>query len=510
MQSTASILSRSSFQHRPAARRCPPCLGQEETEYKRHGHSCMWIEGVNDFLADLPLFQIKTVLSSAIAYNRLPFFCAALVGGYSFLQRILEGLALQGLPHSGLVRGKPRIWTASLHFVAAFFASWFSLQLLNTQRGPVVKNVASCEYDGQKRGATTSASIDRVEEAGVSSGSQSHGLPGAGPLIGKTLDLTLLVAVRALDAVVVDIWSTQVRTNADPRSSTRAFLESVVSHLADAVVFAISAGAVMWAWFYLPDRLPRSYNAWIAQAAQIDQRLIDVLRRARWGVFVYGKDTGQASILQSMCKEYAWPIIWGDPEKTVPIPCEIVHCGSGPSCHWHAVTRFFRAFRFALAMYLPLQLVVRARSPSLWALKNSLSDSVRSSAFLGAFISLFYYSVCLSRTVLGPKIFSRKTITPMMWDSGLCVSVGCMTCGWSILIEAEKRRQEVAFFVAPRAIATFLPRQYPKKVCSNIKQMSGYLLTIFSIFGENSSYLLPVQGYCLHMFMLSQQEYEAC
>ena len=432
----------------------------------------MWIEVITEFLADFARSQIKAVLSSSIAYNRLPFFCAALVGSYSFLERILETLALHpGLLHSELVRGNRRTWTASLHFVAAFSASWFSLPLLNVQAEAMVPTVASYDYDGQKPPETTSASIDREEEAGISSVSRGRGLPGTGPLVGKTLDLTLLVAVRALDAIVADIWCTRVKSNHDPRTSKRAFFESVVSHLADAVVFAISAGTVMWAWVYLPDRLPRSYNAWIAQAAQVDRRLIDVLRRARWGDFVYGKNTGQASILQSMCRDYAWPIIWGDPERTVPIPCEMVHCGSGPSCHWHAVTRFFRAFRFALAMYLPLQLVVRARSPSLSALKHSLRDSVRSSAFLAAFVSLFYYSVCLSRTVLGPKIFSRKTITPMMWDSGLCVGAGCMMCGWSILIEAEKRRQEVAFFVAPRAIATFLPRRYENKVCSNIKQM---------------------------------------
>ena len=39
-------------------------------------------------------------------------------------------------------------------------------------------------------------------------------------------------------------------------------------------------------------------------------------------------------------------------------------------------------------------------------------------------------------------------------------------CGWSILIEAAKRRQELAFFVAPKAAATVLPRHYRRMVCS--------------------------------------------
>jgi len=165
-----------------------------------------------------------------------------------------------------------------------------------------------------------------------------------------------------------------------------------------------------------------------------------------------------------MCKDYSWPLDWGDPAKVIPIPCEMVHMGTGPSCHWHALVRFAKAFKFAMAMYLPLQLLLRATHPSFAALRKACKEAVRSSTFLGAFIALFYYGVCLSRTRLGPRLFSKNTITPMMWDSGLCVRAGCLLCGWSILAEVEKRRQELALFVAPRAAATFFPRRYPEQV----------------------------------------------
>jgi len=165
-----------------------------------------------------------------------------------------------------------------------------------------------------------------------------------------------------------------------------------------------------------------------------------------------------------MCKDYSWPLDWGDPTKVIPIPCEMVHMGTGPSCHWHALVRFAKAFKFAMAMYLPLQLLLRATHPSFAALRKACKEAVRSSTFLGAFIALFYYGVCLSRTRLGPWLFSKNTITPMMWDSGLCVRAGCLLCGWSILAEVEKRRQELALFVAPRAAATIFPRRYPEQV----------------------------------------------
>lgn len=281
-------------------------------------------------------------------------------------------------------------------------------------------------------------------------------------LAGKTLDLTVFAVIRAVDVVVGDLWSRHKSRRYAKRRWTR--IESWVSRTTDAGVFAFTAGVVMWAWVYLPGRLPTAYTRWIGEAAQVDHRLVEILRRARWGEFVYGKDTGQAPILQSMCRDYGWPLDWGDPAKTVPIPCEMVHMGSGPSCEKHAVVRFGRAFKFALATYLPLQLLLKMRSPSISALKQALRDAARSSAFLGAFVSIFYYSICLSRTRVGPRVIGYDKITPMMWDQGLCVGAGCAMCGWSILIEAARRRQEIALFVAPRAAATILPRRYDERV----------------------------------------------
>ena len=348
-----------------------------------------------------------------------------------------------------------RLESIVTRFVAAFAASWFSLQLLNSTRKSTLP----------KRSFHSQGNVvpEHITEVELLTETQSDELRTQ-PLIlaGRSMDLTLFAVTRALDTVVGDVWSRHKSYRIARNRWSR--VETMVSHLADAGVFAISAGAVMWAWFYLPDRLPRTYNRWIGEAAQVDRRLVEALRRARWGEFVYRRDTGQAPLLQSMCRDYGWPLVWGDPAQTIPIPCEMVHMGTGTSCHWHAAVRFARAFKFALATYLPLQLLMKTRKPSIRALRRALVDAMRSSAFLGAFVGLFYYGVCLSRTRLGPMIFSSEKVTPMMWDQGLCVGAGCLLCGWSILIEAEKRRQEVAFFVAPRAASTVLPRRYDSKV----------------------------------------------
>ena len=198
----------------------------------------------------------------------------------------------------------------------------------------------------------------------------------------------------------------------------------------------------------------------------MDPRLIEVLRQARMGNFIYGCETGQGALLENFCTDLNLPIAWGNPNLTIPIPCEVVHSGLGPSCHWHGVSRFARAFKFAFAMYFPIQLFLKAKKPSWWALRQAFRTALRSSAFLGAFVGLFYYGVCLARTILGPKLLKSRGITPMMWDQGLCIRTGCMLCGTSVFIEPAKRRQEMAFFVAPKAMATFFPKRYSSKASS--------------------------------------------
>lgn len=117
-----------------------------------------------------------------------------------------------------------------------------------------------------------------------------------------------------------------------------------------------------------------------------------------------------------------------------------------------------------MRMYLPLNLVVLLRrKPTYSALVTAFVEASRSSAFLGAFIALFYYGVCFARTRAGPKIFSPQLVTPQMMDGGLCVGSGCLACGWSILLEKPARRQEIAFFVAPRALSTLFPRRYRRR-----------------------------------------------
>ncbi|KAH3529004.1 hypothetical protein KXV55_003441 [Aspergillus fumigatus] len=396
--------------------------------------------------------QLSRTLTNVIRLDSFPTFCALLVAGSTVLPVLLLRLCALVSSRIGKISGpvKSRVFLRFVRFVAAFVSAWFSFQLLNKKP---IRQQGSDVISSHKTGSGANAGHSPEKKI----------TPQYSPdLAGRTMGLTLFTFTRAMDALVCLGWS---RWRASRRGQNRwSLVETVAPVLADTGLFAASSAVVMWAWFYLPERLPRSYGKWIGEVAKVDIRLIEALRRARRGIFVYGKETGQARLLESMCEDYNWPREWGDPSKTIPIPCEMVHMGCGPNCEKHAVWRFAKTFKFACATYIPLQVVFRVRSmktmSSLW---RALADALRSSTFLASFVSIFYYSVCLARTRIGPKIFSRETVTPQMWDSGLCVGAGCLMCGWSILVESARKRQEIALFVAPRAAATVLPRYYDKK-----------------------------------------------
>lgn len=322
-------------------------------------------------------------------------------------------------------------------WIGSFIAAWLSLSLLQS------KQIAAFTET-------------KVTKSDVSSTTETIHYAG------RTLDLSLFAAARALDVIVGEVWSRRpARRRATPDVWTK--LDGAVSRLTDPAVFTTSCALIMWTWIYQPSLLPRSYNKWIGTAAAVDGRLTEALRRVRSTEIRYGEDTGQAPLLQGMCKDYGWPLEMGDPANSIPFPCQLVHMGTGISCEYHAISRFRRAFLWSMSTYLPLNILLVARRPNKQGLIRAFTSSSRSSAFLSAFITLFYYGVCLARTRVGPHLIGTDVASRQHIDAGICVGSGCFLCGWSVLIETASRRKELALFVAPRAMATLLPRRYPLK-----------------------------------------------
>jgi len=374
------------------------------------------------------LVVLVKVLRGGLELQRFPTFCAALVGGSTLLelpfQRFLGQFATS---LSAVVQLRLAKW------LSAFVAAWFSLKLLQSKKSVAFTEDVSIQ--------TPDGRVVRPKH-----------------FAGRTMDLTLFAVTRALDVIVGELWSQRkVRKMAGGKWRR---IDTIISNLADPAVFSLSCALVMWSWIYTPSCLPHSYNKWIKSAAAVDERLLTALRHCRWGELQYGVETGQAYILQGMCKKYNLPLHYGDPTKAIPFPCEIVHMGTGPSCEYHALSRFVNSFIWAFSSYLPLNLILTLRNPSTKSLLHAFKSSVRSSTFLGTFISLYYYGICLTRTRLGPQIFGTSVSDRQRIDGGLGIGGGCVLCGWSVLIENEGRRKELGLFVAPRALATLLPRRY--------------------------------------------------
>lgn len=341
-----------------------------------------------------------------------------------------------------------------LRFMATFVAAIVSFAMLNSGTTKQQEAVHSRTEFAPSNQSTRTHEGNGIMETDKSGAQSAHSA-------GKTLDITFFATVRAFDIAINAIYERySARRIRKSRNS-----DSLMETLAVPFVFALSSSIIMWAWFYDAKSLPKSYNKWISNAAQVDPRLIQALREIRSGNFVYGEDTGMAGLLEPMCHEFGYSKLWADPARTIPIPCELYHSGAGPNCEWHALSRFARAWLFAMQMYLPLNMLMLVRQQrDRRELGRAFVDASQSSAFLGLFVSLFYYGVCCARSRLGPRLFGHDRVTPTMWDGGLATGIGCLMCGWSILIEKPARRREIALFVAPRALATFFPRRYNSKV----------------------------------------------
>jgi hypothetical protein len=116
---------------------------------------------------------------------------------------------------------------------------------------------------------------------------------------------------------------------------------------------------------------------------------------------------------------------------------------------------------------------------------------------------LYYYGICLGRSRIGPRILGTNVSARQQIDSGVCVASGCAICGWSILLENEGRRQDIGLFVAPRALATLLPRRYLWE--NQWRETLAFAMStavVFTCVGENPERVRGVLGKVLHKVLV--------
>ncbi|KAK0245692.1 hypothetical protein EDD85DRAFT_27537 [Armillaria nabsnona] len=327
----------------------------------------------------------------------------------------------------------------------------------------------------------------------------------------RTLDLTLLLFVRAVDALVQSfVYKRSSRVRVRERSvdvehrpdllrqrllrekhqTTRSDIPGFTARI-DALVFWACSARIMWCFFYQPERLPRSYVKWINALANVDARLLRVLRLIYEDQWSYTQGyTSSPALLETYASDLGYPAAWGSPSALPSVggqkadiiwnklgvtsrpgvgglPCELVHGGVGSqiglagSCATNAGLRAVKALAQSMVIYLPVHFfpVLLTRPKMLLRphrIIATLLSALRSASFLTAFITSYWYVVCLTRSLLLARVFS--SVSHDFWDGPYgCILAGCLSCGSSIWIENGRRRGEMSLYVLPRAIRTILP-----------------------------------------------------
>lgn len=295
----------------------------------------------------------------------------------------------------------------------------------------------------------------------------------------NSLDLTLLVATRAMDTALSSYLSKVV-----PQG---------VANFGDPLLFIASCTCIMFCWFFYPEKLPPSYHKWITSAANMDIEFWEVLRLVRQKKLIYGQHGPYEDFLGPYFEKHGRDPRRGNTIVTQPIECEAVHAFTTKSCELHALWRFWRGFKFALGVYAPLNLLMLIfplKTNKTVRLIRALKSSIRSSCFLGTYIGLYWYAVCLARTRLFPKLFPN--IPRARFDDTICAASGAVMCGFSSFIETPQRRKELALFVAPRGLGTLVPLEPTKRNLIIESFVFSVSLAVLLAYSKNNS--MSVRG----------------
>ncbi|ERF69812.1 hypothetical protein EPUS_08013 [Endocarpon pusillum Z07020] len=263
---------------------------------------------------------LLNILRAPTQINRFPTSCAIIIGGATLLPRIAVSILLslrRTLNLSGTY-GRHDLHTRSIRIICTFLSALLAFTLLNHD-------------DCWSRKRASSQGLSQLPEP-LDLPSQHH-LPTQLPprLAGKTIDFTLFTTTRALSVLVITLWTGTQSSRYHPTHTNPQFAKFLTKAV-DPAIFSLSAALIMHAWFYHPHRLPRSYNHWIHQAANIDRRFLQALRLARSGAWQYGLNNSRTNhLLRGVAADLHLPESYGDPALSIPIKCELIHSGCGPS-----------------------------------------------------------------------------------------------------------------------------------------------------------------------------------
>lgn len=326
------------------------------------------------------------------------------------------------------------------------------------------------------------------------------------PKATPSLDLTIILAVRAMDGVIQHSIMEYIQRYSKNRVEGIAHartIQRVVEHV-DVLLYSLAAWRylisvvsqsiltmvtcrIMWCFFYERFRLPGSYGHWIAALGQVEPELLIALPALGRGDWIYGqKSTKYPQLVNELCGRLGVPTTWGDP-TIIPafggdtankvwaqlgvinragvggLPCQLVHGWTKTSsCALNAFIRFRKSFFRCILLYLPIHLIPRLLSNPKSVVADPFSvlrGTLYSTTFLASYIGFLWYGMCFVRTFGLARLFPN--ISHQFWDGPRgCIFLGVAPAGLAMYIENGKRRGELALYVLPRAVRTLLAERW--------------------------------------------------
>ncbi|KAJ7512880.1 hypothetical protein B0H11DRAFT_1947807 [Mycena galericulata] len=236
------------------------------------------------------------------------------------------------------------------------------------------------------------------------------------------------------------------------------------------MVFSIACGQILYAFTMRPDTLPRSYLNWVLGASRVSGEGVKINFRAvrehtldipSVDVIMARADTTPANVTALAALRTAG---LGGAEIPFYAPCPVIHPAL-TSCWSVPLDRFADVFKYMLPIYSALHFLPSIlfrwrmfRADPARVLLRAGMNSVRSSAFLGAFVVIYQSTNCFKhqlyeRVMESPLL--RKVIPQALTNiliSRASFWVPGFLAGLALLIEEQRRRAELAMYVLPKGL----------------------------------------------------------
>ncbi|KAI6101681.1 hypothetical protein EDD17DRAFT_1774430 [Pisolithus thermaeus] len=255
------------------------------------------------------------------------------------------------------------------------------------------------------------------------------------------------------------------------QGSYNAFTSKSGFHIphGEALLFCICCTQIVHALFCRPDTLARSYELWLSNASGASRQAIKMVRDMNSNGTFDVQDIDKILQRSDLIPANRTALLavkamaTGEPpDFGLYPPCNAIHPWV-ESCLSVPIPRLMTVFKWAFPIYgalhfLPMMLFKRRAflSRPIHMLGKAGMGTIRSSAFLAAFVASFQSWVCLKHYIYevlsAQKTFRLPKSIINFFVSKYSYALGGFLGALSLFIEERRRRGELAMYALPKAM----------------------------------------------------------